>query len=221
MSAALDLAARDPDLNAWFEAHRAFQETARAALRELPPPADLADQILAARKTAHPAFRPSWLRALAGAAAALLIGAFLLFRPFPESSDRADFATFRGRMVSSILREYRMDITSTDLAAIRTFLQKHQAPADFKLTPALASLQPVGGGLLHWQGQPVSMVCLKERRLGMLYVFVAPSDTFAGPVPGDPRLESVNRLSTVSWSRDGRTYLVASAASPDELGRLF
>ncbi len=219
MSSALELASRDSDLGAWFERHRAFQTGAAAALRGIPVPADLHDRILAERKVVRPSFRILRLVVLAGAAA-LVVAALLVWSP-PRPDDSADFATFRSRMVRSVLREYRMDVQTNDLPAIREFLARNRAPADFHFTPALADLTPVGGGLLSWQGRPVSMVCLDGRDLGMLFVFIAPSDGFRGEIPRELHLERVNRLSTASWTADGHTYLVAAEAPPERLRQLL
>ena len=38
----------------------------------------------------------------------------------------------------------------------------NRAPSDYELSGNLAKLTPVGAGLLSWQGQRVSMVCLES-----------------------------------------------------------
>ena len=110
-----------------------------------------------------------------------------------------------------------MDLETNNLAEIRGFLRQSDAPADFRLNPSLTSLTPVGGGLLSWQGHPVSMVCLDGNELGMLYLFIVPTDAIGGGVPQAPRVEQINRLGTVSWSEDNHTYLLAAVAPPEDL----
>lgn len=216
---ALRVAAEDPELQRWLERHIAFQRGTRDALLSLPVPHDLAERIRAEARIARPQFG---LRVLWGAAAAvLLLGGLLASLWIGHPRERADFSTFRGRMVRAALREYRMDVVTNDLASIRSFLAQHQAPADFQLTPSLSRLTPVGGGLLSWQGRPVSMVCLDGGEIGMLYLFIVPTRSLQNGAPREPALQQVNRLGTVAWSAGERTYLLAAAAPPDELRKLL
>lgn len=213
----------DPHLAAWRERHARFQEGTRLALRNLPVPGDLADSILANARSpilrpAFPTPTPAWLAA-AAAVAALVVAAFLILRPTPN--DSADFTTFRHRMVRAALREYRMDVTTPDLAAIRTFLAQNQAPADFQLPPGLAQLPAVGAGTLAWKDGRSAMVCLDAGADGMFYLFVVPSAKLAGPPPDPPEFAQVNRLSTRSWTLDDRTYVLATTASPEALKNYF
>lgn len=220
---ALELARHDSQLGSWWQAQESFHRTALEALRAPGPPPGLADRILAARKVHRPSFVrstpaiPWWI----GIAAALVAvgGVWFAFRG--RGMDDDGFEVFRSRMVRAVLREYRMDVTTNDLTAIRGFLARHEAPADFDLSPPLASAAPLGAGLLSWQGRPVSMVCLDGGKLGTLFMFVAPAETLHHDVPGEPRFEQVNRLATVSWSRGNRTYVLAAVADLAELRRWF
>ncbi len=212
---ALDAAALDPELRDWLKRHATFQEGTADALRNLPVPDDLVSQILARRRIVRPAFRRSytvWIAAAAGIVAALVWAwSVLPVDPGP------DYSTFRRRMVRAAIREYRMDITTTDVTAIRAFLARNNAPADFEFPDALAQLRTVGAGALSWQGGRTSMVCLDGGADGMLYLFIVPRSTLAGGAPEAPEYTQVNRLSTSTWSRDGKTYVLASSASLDAL----
>lgn len=220
---ALALAERDAELGAWLRQQSAFHRGVRASLRTIQPPADLAARLRAARPTVRPRFGPTltlgWRSGLALAAAAavfFLVGYRLYFEEFPG---QADFGTFRSRMVRTVLREYRMDVVTNDLPTIRKFLADHAAPADFVLPPRLAALPPTGGGLLSWQGQRVSMVCLNGgEKLGTLFLFVVPSQRVASGRPeGSPQLAEVNWLGTVAWTNDGTTFVLAAASTPESL----
>lgn len=248
---ALALAQRDPELRRWFEQHAAFQSAVRESLRQVPVPGDLAERILAARRasadglapsdaqagasrtaggTQQPApaprlplpLRPSLaaLRRLALAAAVLLLAALSLvvFRPARAEDS---FATFRARMVRSALREYRMDIVTNDMAQIRQFLAAHQAPADYEITGGLARLAPVGAGLLSWQGQRVSMVCLDSGQNDIFFLFIVDPRAVRRPPPAQPEFARVNKLATASWTRGGRCYVLAAARDLDTLRRYF
>lgn len=213
---ALDQVRKDPALLAWFEAHHAFQASTTAHLRTPAPPADLAARILASRKIVRPTFPVArFVAALAAAAVIAVAAVWIGF--FRGPAEAEDFDNFRSRMVKAAVREYRMDVVTNDLAAIRTFLAGRQAPADFDLAPALAALRPVGGGALAWHGHTVSMVCLENANLGMMYLFIAPTDAFEAGTPVVPTVGSYSRLATASWVQGNRAYLLAATASPDQL----
>ena len=94
---ALALAGRDPELAAWWNAQQAFHRGTAAALRAAPPPADLAERILAARKVRPAEFSPrprasAWLAA-AAAVAVLAGGLWVTYRPRPVPM--AGFDVFR------------------------------------------------------------------------------------------------------------------------------
>lgn len=220
---ALAAARQHPELAAWFERHQAFQAAARNSVRQVQPPPDLADRVLAGARVIPVPFVRRFAPILApmGAAAVLVLGGLLWFSRARVPTD-GGFDIFRQRMVRAALREYRMDLVTSDLAAIRSFLGQRQAPADFELPPALASLPAVGGGLLTWQGRPVSMVCLNSPELGMLYLFIAPTEAVREGAPdAATRVEQVNKLGTASWTRDGKTFLLASSANLDALRALL
>jgi hypothetical protein len=213
---ALRLARQDPALRDWFERHQSFQASATAALRSIQPPADLASRLLVSRKTVRPDFN-SRLLAVALAAAAAITAMVLWAGYFRAPTEATDFANFTQRMVKAAVREYRMDVVTNDLAVIRQFLGGRQAPADFTFPPALAALRPVGCGALAWRGHPISMVCLDNANLGMMYLFIAPADAFSAGAPVVPALGQVSRLATASWVQGDRAYLLAASAMPDQL----
>ena len=90
-------------------------------------------------------------------------------------------------------------------------------PADFELDPALARVPAIGAGLLSWQGKPVSMVCLDGGGLGTLFLFIAAAETTVPEPPAQPEIVAVNQLATASWTRHGRTYVLAAVADPERL----
>ena len=210
LQAAFEAARSDPVLSAWLEQHTRFQREAMQNLRELPIPPNLARQLLERHKVVPVPFhrRPSRWLALAACLIAVLIGLWA-FVPFESGND---FNTFRRRMVRAALREYRMDIETPKLDAIRAYLAQTRAPSDFELTPELSRLRPVGAGALSWQGGQTAMVCLDGGADGMLYLFIVSQGDLRGPTPGPPEWTQVNRLATGTWSSSGKTYLLASSA---------
>lgn len=209
------VAENDPHLGPWLDRHSRFQQDVTEALRSLPVPDDLASRILAAHRIHRPVFR--WTRPLLVAAAAGIIAAALWIGTLGRIDSGSDYSTFRRRMVRTVTREYRMDITTPDVTAIRSFLARNSAPSDFELPPPLARLSAVGGGTLAWQDHRTAMVCLDGGPDGMLFLFVVPeADLSRAPSP-EVEFKQVNKLATGTWSSHGHAYVLASAASMETL----
>jgi hypothetical protein len=207
MAEALALAKQDPELAIWFARQCGFHQAVRAKLRAAQPPTDLRERLLAQQKVVRPGFwqgPPIWLAAAAVFALLLGISAVLL-RPTPP--DR--FADFRTRMVTKALRQYGMDITNSSMTEVRQFMSRRGAPADYEITPGLGRLQLTGGGFLQWRGHPVAMVCFERHDKELLYLFVLQRDALKDAPDSTPKLEKVNKLFTVSWSKGDKAYILA------------
>lgn len=210
IKAAFEHAQRDPELRHWLEQHGALQRKLREQMATLPVPPDLKEAILAGRKIVRPAFwrQPAWLAAAAVIAALLGIAAVWL-RPDPFER----FNLYRARMVSTIGREYRMDIMTNDLAAIRNYLAFQRAPTNYVVPPKLQQLSATGGARLKWGNQPVSMICFDRGDQRMLFLFVVPRKAIKGEPGQTPELSQISDLQTASWSDALNTYLLAG---PDD-----
>ena len=222
VASALEQAEHDPALKAWLVQHTAFQTQVRECFREIPAPDDLSRRILSPSNIVP--LSPIWhRRALWAAAAGILVLASLSafwFRGPGEGS----FAVFQTRMAQAALRQYRMDIVTNDLAHIRQFLTRNRAPADFQLSGPLAKLAPVGAGLLSWQDQRVSMVCLESgagNEATILYLFVVARSAVARPPTSIPEFRPVNKLGTASWIEGNHAYLLAAPSDAERLRRYF
>lgn len=209
----------DPETARWLKHHRQFQDATCQALRDLPIPSDLASHILASQRILRPVFR--WNPTLRIAAAAALVAASFWLWSLFQVAPGTNYTTFRSRMVRAAIREYRMEITTNDLPSIRSYLARQQAPADFEFPSGLASLPAIGAGTLSWQGGRTTMVCLDAGPDGMLYVFVVPETGLSSVPPAETEFARVNRLSTGTWSHNGKTYVVASSASLEAIQKYF
>jgi hypothetical protein len=217
IAAALELAARDPELKSWLEQHSAFQRSMRQSLRAIPVPPDLRDRVLAQSKILRPPtswwLPPGWVAAAAIVLLLTFVG--LRLRSIPDDS----FQTFRSRMVRTVLRQYTMDIVTNDMSEVRRFLSTRKAPSDYILTPGLSRLAVTGAGVLRWQGQLVSMVCLNSTNQGPLFLFVVDRTALSRPPAGPPEFLQVSELMTASWTQGEKTYLLAGPGGRDALGR--
>jgi hypothetical protein len=217
MLEALELARRDSELGRWFEQHRAFQKAMHGKFRQIEVPAHLRTSILAAAQvpksvTTQP--RRSWRSPLwfaAGAVVLLALLAGLWLRPHAANQ----FANFRVRMVSGALREYGMDIKTSDMRLVRQELASRGAPSDYVVPRGLKRLRLTGGGRLTWRSNPVGMVCFNRGDNQMLFLFVLKRSALKDPPPATPRLAKVNELLTASWTQGDETYVLAGPEEAD------
>jgi hypothetical protein len=120
-----------------------------------------------------------------------------------------------------VLRQYTMDIVTNDMAQVRAFLATKQAPADYALPDKLGRLPVSGAGILSWQGGKVSMVCLESANQGTLFLFVVDAPAVRQRDSVTREFADVNRLATVTWTRSGRTYVLAGSGGRTELENYF
>lgn len=228
---ALALARTDDELRHWFEAHCAAQEAIRARFRAIAVPEGLKEQIISERTVWTRFPHLSSPRTLAAVAALVICGSlfsiWLMLRPSALPSEQINLAGFRGRMVSSVLRMYNMDLETNDAQQIRSFLARNNAVADYELTPKLAGATQTGCGVLTWQGARVSMVCFRSGdslpagAKGDVFLFVVDRTVVPdAPKSTQPLLAKVNQLVTASWTAGDKVYVLA-AAGDEEFLRKF
>jgi uncharacterized membrane protein YbaN (DUF454 family) len=210
LAEALEQAQRDPELARWFAQQKAFHDTIRDRLKQLPVPLGLKEEILAGYR---PVAIPVWwqrpvFQALAAAAAVVLLLGIAFFRSPPR--EETSFAAFQSRVVRNAQRGYVMDIMTNDLAAIRQFLATHGAHADYVLPTPLEKLPGDGGAVLRWHNKIISMVCFDMGNHNDLFLFVANrADLPDAPATSDPQFRRIGRLTAASWSTSDRTYVLA------------
>jgi hypothetical protein len=112
-------------------------------------------------------------------------------------------------MVRTVLREYRMDVFTSDMNQVRNYLASRNAPADYVLPLNLETVPVAGGGRLTWQDQPVSMVCFDRGAGDLLYLFVIDQAALPNPPRGEPSFAPVNKLTTVTWTTGNKVYVLA------------
>ena len=126
--AAIGAARQDPELARWFERHCAFQSAMRAKLRQIEVPLHLKTALLVQQKIVRPPIwwqRPVWLSA--AAAVLLFLGLAGLWL---KTANANRLANFQARMVSTALREYRMDLVTNDMRQLRQFISGRGVPAE-------------------------------------------------------------------------------------------
>ncbi|MFO1460486.1 MAG: hypothetical protein U1G08_13890 [Verrucomicrobiota bacterium] len=219
LRAALDFAKNDTELGQWFRRHCEFHGILVDQVRRVRVPADLKSRIRARQSEERRilffpvlhGLRSGWVRAAAAVILVAGLAGFWLSRDrVPDS-----FADYRARMVRSVLREYRMDVRTTEMAAVRQFMTQKGAPDDFAIPGGLAKLNLVGGGFLIWRSQPVSMICFRQSQSGMSYLFVLDRAGAKDSPPVEPEIVTVNGRSCASWTAGNRIYLLTGAEGVD------
>lgn len=217
--AALALAERDPELAAWWHRQQQVHAALRGRLRGTPVPAALKAGILAAEKiVVVPWWRSTKVRALALAAALAGLLTALPWRPTPEVET---LERFRERMVRTVIREYRMDITTAVESDIRDFLRANEGHPEFQLRGAVGELPLFGAGRLSWRGKPVSMICLERRPNVLMYLFVIERSALDVPPGEAPEFVEVVNRATASWAAGNLVYVLASEAGAEDLRTLL
>ena len=223
---ALRLAKQDPDLTRWLVEHCARQETLRAGFRQIATPAGLKEQIIS--EQAAQERRTVSRRQNAILAAVAVVVALVVLTPlwFQHRETAENFALYRTRMASIALRGYGMDLTTGDPAAIRAFLGRNGAPADYHLPAALEKTAVAGCAIENWQSAKVSMICfrtgqpLPPGQSSDLWLFVIDRSLVKEAPPAEARqFAQVNRLGTMTWTEGDKLYVLGMAGDESALRR--
>ncbi|HSU56433.1 MAG TPA: hypothetical protein VLT36_20405 [Candidatus Dormibacteraeota bacterium] len=221
---ALNVATQDPELDAWFKQHCAFQEQVSGAFNRIQVPEGLKEQILSERK-AHFSLgigKKVAAMSLCVAVLAVLLGlAHFYFTPKEDNT----LANFRARMIGEkIIRMYpNMDSESDNQAEIRRYLAQHGGQTGYVLPNGLEKTTPTGCAIFPWHGKRVSMVCFNSGRNGTpkvpdLFLFIVDSRSVNDlPATGNPDLAKVSGLATASWTKGDKAYVLATSRGEDVL----
>lgn len=212
---ALALAKSVPELAQWLEQHSAQHQALRAKFSEIAVPEGLMEQIVSEQKATER--RRLWQRS--ALVAAMVAGlAVLAVLWFPSSPRDDTFAVYRNQMVSGALRGYSMDLMTNNPGAIRDYLARKHAPADYNLPGALQQVEMTGCAVQSWHGAKVSMLCFRTGKplppgqQSDLWLFVADlASVKQAPAAGMAQFAPVNRLMTAVWTENGKLYLLGTA----------
>ncbi|HEX5399106.1 MAG TPA: hypothetical protein VFY06_08670 [Verrucomicrobiae bacterium] len=223
---ALALTKQDPELSRWLEEYSARQELLRAKLRQISIPAGLKEQIVSERM----ALLQSKIRRekMVGvvAAVAIVVSLLVLVQFWQPRRPAADdtLAGYEKQMVSVALRGYGMDLTTTNLAQIRTHLAENNAPADYVLPAGLQKAALLGCAVEGWQNTKVSLICFRTGRplppnqQADLWLFVVDRAAVKdAPEPDQPKITAVNQLTTAVWTQGDKVYFLGTTGDQEIL----
>jgi len=208
---ALEQAQHDPELARWFANEQALDSRISAKVRaSITPPTHLKSQLLAQRKIVRPVSwwrRPVWQLAAAACLALVVTIAAVWLKPASSIGFvqyRADMAEFAGKKLD------RLDLMSRDMAEVRRWLAQKEWHGDLVLPAGLDGRPSLGCRLLDWKGHKVTLVCFELENKQVAHLLVVDSAAFKDAPTESPVFNQVGEVATASWSRGGRTYLVAS-----------
>jgi hypothetical protein len=213
---ALALADHDQELKDWLVNHCARQFVLRENFRQIRAPAGLKEQIISEQAAQEKVifWRPKV--ALAAVAALVLLVALVPFW-FSHRAYDDTLAVYQNQMAGAALRGYAMDLVTNSPEQIRGYLAKNHAPADFILPEKLKQANLLGCAVEGWQGVKVSMICFSTGKplapggQSDLWLFVVDRASVRGASAGDStQFSKVNRLTTATWTQDGKLYLLGT-----------
>jgi hypothetical protein len=220
---ALEQAQRDPELARWFANEQALDSRISTKVKaSITPPAHLKSQLLAQRKIVRPVAwwrMPAWQFAAAACLSVLVTLSVLWFK----SSDQTQFAAYRSEMADFTGNKLdRLDLMSRDVAEVRRWLAQKESHADLVLPAGLDGRPSLGCRLLDWNGHKVSLICFEMENKQVAHLLVVDSTAFKDVPTESPVFNQVGNMATASWSRGGKTYVIASKeASQTDLMKLL
>jgi hypothetical protein len=220
---ALEQAQRDPELGRWFAKEQELDSRISTKVKaSLTPPPHLKSQLLAQRKIVRPTVwwrQPFWQLAAAACVALLVTLGVLWFGP----SGQTQFAAYRAEMAEFTEKKLdRLDLMSRDVAEVRRWLAQKESHGDLVLPAGLDGRPSLGCRLLEWKGHKVSLICFELENKQVAHLLVVDSTAFKDAPTESPVFNQVGNVATASWSRDGKTYVVASKeASQTDLMKLL
>jgi hypothetical protein len=171
---ALDQAARDPELGAWFKEQRSFDSLIADKLGEVQPPANLRAMILAGVENRAPASRFT-IRSLLALAAIVVLSGMILIPLAIERSSRSrlieQFENANLTMLNSSPAP-KLDLVTAEFSRTEEYLAEMKAPCIPDLPGPLLDLPTAGCKTLRWKGQEFSLTCFRLPSGELLHVFV-------------------------------------------------
>jgi hypothetical protein len=204
---ALAKAHADPDLAAWLVREGEVNSALRRKFREIPIPGGLLEKLRQQRPAeTTPAWSAARLWRLAAVLAVLCGLAIFWLRPAPRSS----FAAYERYLANLVSHPYRMSLETSDPHRIRAFLANNQAPADYAVHPSLAQSEALGCATLSWSGNPVSMLCFKDKENRKLFLFVVNRSAIPDSPRGTaPTIRQEGGFAVAGWAEGNCSYVLA------------
>jgi hypothetical protein len=178
---ALNHAARDPELAAWFKEQREFDSVIAGKLEEITPPAGLKSAILAGLETQPVAKRHRYRPLLAIAALAVLSGMVLYPMYLRDWNNQARFSGYQQAALAIVTSHMGpgLDMKTPDFCLTQDFIEENRGPCAPELPVRFRDLNTAGCKIFQWNGHPVSLTCFRLPSGELLHLFVTDGKMFA------------------------------------------
>ena len=224
MAEALEQAARDPELAAWFREEREIDSVIGQKLKEVAVPADLKSRILLGHRMMNQARGPKWRWAnlwRIAASIVILVGVFAFTVSKSPSGDA--FGRYRGEMTALLAAKVTpLDFHGRSFPEVSQWLVGAGMKAPLEVSQALTSRPTMGCQILEWNGSQVTLVCFQAEDGRLAHLLVV--DRAAFPQLEDllsPQVEHEKGWTTASWTSGDRVYLLAGKGNRPELTSLL
>ncbi len=223
LAEALALAASDPALGQWFANQTERDQSARAALRSIIPPAHLQESILASARVIPFPVRPqlwsnrAWLAV--AAALALIVGGGLLFSLQGTETPFAKVAAEVPRMTAE--HNHPFVVQPGETARIQSWFAAQGGPSGFTIPAGLREATEIGCEVATIGRAKVSIVCF-DLPGGPVHLYIVDRAQISGAPPvGVPEIHQEGAYATASWSDEGHSYVLAEEGSTKSLLRFL
>ncbi len=220
---ALALALTDQELGRWFADEQSFDQiiatNLSAATSNIPePPAALLESLRSA-PGADRVVSWNFRRALALAACVALLAALATYALVPRGFDSSvSLADFRSEMVGFVKIPPSLELETTDLAEVRSYLRANSRVRAVSVPDGTGELPPIGCRTLVFRGHPVALICFKREDGELVHLLAAPRDAIGelASLP-KPAYAAVGDWATASWTTDDQIYLLATKGNREKL----
>jgi len=215
---ALEQAARDPELGAWFKEQRGFDSMIAEKLSGIEPPSTLRSAILAGIEN-RPAARHFSLKPLLALAAVVALSAVILVPMYNRrNAGRQLVEQYRKANLSMLgaVPAPRLDLITASFPRTQEYLAKMQAPCVPSLPAALLGLPTVGCKTLRWNGHILSLTCFYLPSGELLHLFVIAQEAL-GSIDTGTSFEDINGWHVKFELLNGMLLMFVSRASMAEI----
>jgi hypothetical protein len=204
---ALEQAACDPELAAWFKEQRSFDSLIAGKLAEFQPPPTLYSSILAG----------------IAMAAVLILSGLILLPIYLKSGSRSELVEQYQRANLTMLGSMpapNLDLVTADFSRTQAYLADMNAPCIPSIPGSLLDLPTAGCKTLHWNGQQFSLTCFRLPSGELLHVFVIDEKAFRSINVGD-KFKDMDGWHFKCERRAGLLLMFVSKAPMSEIQRFI
>jgi hypothetical protein len=154
--------------------------------------------------------RPSWTRGvvLLAAFAVVMLGFLFVWRQ--SVMPRVSLADYRDEMISFAKVDPTLEMQSTRLSALMSWLETSSAMSGIAVPEKVAAMEPVGCRVLRYREHDVGLICFRRANGKLLHLFVTDRAMFPH-LSGQDRAEfsAHDDWMTAAWVKGAHAYLMA------------